>query len=765
MGSGSVPLPAALTDFRQESYWDQFFKASQGRAFEWYGEWAAMPGLFRELLGLRPERRPPLEILVPGCGNSRLSAALYDAGFHKIVNVDFNKRVVAEMLRLNVRARPLMRWQVMDITKMQFAGNSFDVVLDKGSLDALTGEPEEPQVAAEGLLSEVKRVLRDGGKYVCITLAQQHVIELLLGHFRSGWDVVVYQVQGESSDTSSSLQPLLVVATKTGSTEVSPVRSSLEEVNPAAANAEQMKCVVSVIEEENKVRTAFEAGRFGGTLEDQMIGEDCSDYDELSPGKVRAVKLGGHYPAVILDAKPDSGPHMFKAAVFLVPRGRAHEWLFSTEEGQWEIVEAAKAGRLIMVMLDTQQYPGSLAAVQDELSHVVKFFLPLDCKESKDIPYMTTDDGVHRRTVIEEINSPITGIIKVEDVVLEYKRSSEDGVSATTQSFYRRLIFDRNPNLIQSDAILVPYSAVADDAHQRAQKKKKKKSKAKESVQHTKQGAKEEYRVDHSQLASSYHAGMVAGLALITHNLDQSLSTKKPVRVMVVGLGAGLLPMFLHNHLPVDHIEVVELDGVIGDLAKRHFGFVENDRMKLHIGDGIEAVHAVGRIVEEPSIAELSDNLAASHISESSRPVKDQKLQVLIIDADAGDSSLEMSCPPQGFLEESFLGAAKAALVDGGVLVVNVVSRAAGAHSSSAAKLQKVFEEVYELKVDEDVNRVLFALPRESPVRTDSLTANLSSATRRLKQLATQFAPWQNGPTLEDFLQEGKIRLVPREHS
>ena len=84
----------------------------------------------------------------------------------------------------------------------------------------------------------------------------------------------------------------------------------------------QMKCVVSVIEEENKVRTAFEAGRFGGTLEDQMIGEDCSDYDELSLGKVRAVKLGGHYPAVILDAKPDFGPHMFTATIFLVPRVR-----------------------------------------------------------------------------------------------------------------------------------------------------------------------------------------------------------------------------------------------------------------------------------------------------------------------------------------------------------------------------------------------------------------------------------------------------------
>lgn len=111
-----VPLPAALTDFRQESYWDEFFKASKGRPFEWYGDWASLPDVFSQLLGLKP---PKLQILVPGCGNSALSATMYDAGFHSIVNVDFNKRVVTEMLRLHVRARPLMKWQVMDITKMQ----------------------------------------------------------------------------------------------------------------------------------------------------------------------------------------------------------------------------------------------------------------------------------------------------------------------------------------------------------------------------------------------------------------------------------------------------------------------------------------------------------------------------------------------------------------------------------------------------------------------------------------------------------------------
>lgn len=65
--------------------------------------------------------------------------------------------------------------------------------------------------------------------------------ELLLGQFRIGWDVVVYQVQDESNDSSSILQPLLVVATKTDSVKVSPVRFSLEEVNSAAANAEQVR--------------------------------------------------------------------------------------------------------------------------------------------------------------------------------------------------------------------------------------------------------------------------------------------------------------------------------------------------------------------------------------------------------------------------------------------------------------------------------------------------------------------------------------------
>jgi 2-polyprenyl-3-methyl-5-hydroxy-6-metoxy-1,4-benzoquinol methylase len=115
----AVPLPKSLKEFGDEKYWDDFFRASKGQAFEWYGSWADLPQLLQLHCGLRPDQQPSLQILVVGCGNSALSAHMYDAGFTSIVNVDFNRRVITEMLRLHVRARPLMRWLVMDITALQ----------------------------------------------------------------------------------------------------------------------------------------------------------------------------------------------------------------------------------------------------------------------------------------------------------------------------------------------------------------------------------------------------------------------------------------------------------------------------------------------------------------------------------------------------------------------------------------------------------------------------------------------------------------------
>ena len=61
---------------------------------------------------------------------------------------------------------------------MQFKAGSFHVAFDKGALDALMGEDTQAaDTAGSKLLAEVQRVLDPvDGCYICVTLAQTHVL-------------------------------------------------------------------------------------------------------------------------------------------------------------------------------------------------------------------------------------------------------------------------------------------------------------------------------------------------------------------------------------------------------------------------------------------------------------------------------------------------------------------------------------------------------------------------------------------------------------
>lgn len=129
---GAEQLLQTLGDFTSKENWDNFFKIrGNDDSFEWYAEWSELrdPLLAQLSADAPPGGAPasetsagtasPMQILVPGCGNSRLSEHLYDLGFKDITNIDFSKVVISDMLRRNVRARPGMRWRVMDMTAMQ----------------------------------------------------------------------------------------------------------------------------------------------------------------------------------------------------------------------------------------------------------------------------------------------------------------------------------------------------------------------------------------------------------------------------------------------------------------------------------------------------------------------------------------------------------------------------------------------------------------------------------------------------------------------
>lgn len=76
-------------------------------------------------------------MIVPGCGDSLLSEHTSLMG-HKVVSFDFEPGVITKMQQ----RKSLVSYQVGDMLNMAYADNSFDVVLDKGSYDALCVDTE-----------------------------------------------------------------------------------------------------------------------------------------------------------------------------------------------------------------------------------------------------------------------------------------------------------------------------------------------------------------------------------------------------------------------------------------------------------------------------------------------------------------------------------------------------------------------------------------------------------------------------------------------
>lgn len=60
--------------------------------------------------------------------------------------------------------------------------------------------------------------------------------------------------------------------------------------------------------------------------------------------------------------------------------------------------------------------------------------------------------------------------------------------------------------------------------------------------------------------------------------------------MLLVGLGGGGLPQFVHDFVPCAQMEVVELDSVVLEVAQTWFGFQMDERLKVILGDGLEHI-------------------------------------------------------------------------------------------------------------------------------------------------------------------------------
>ncbi|XP_042376681.1 eEF1A lysine and N-terminal methyltransferase-like isoform X2 [Zingiber officinale] len=605
-------------------------------------------------------------------------------------------------------------------------------------------EPEHGAKLGTKYLKEVKRVLKSGGKFLCLTLAESHVLALLFTELRFGWDTSIAIIP-QKIGSKSAFQTFLLVAVK-GKMGVLNQLSLLFEHHSINLKGEQVHSLLDAVENENKLRSQYSSGDdIVYSLEDLQLGAR-GNLKELLPGRRCQTILGNHgslyhYKAILLDSKQHSEPLLYHCGVFIVPKARANEWLFSSEEGQWLIVESSKAARLIMVFMDSRHTGASMDEIQKDLSPLVKGLAPDRSEDETLIPFMMAGDGIKQRDVIHEVTSTVTGHMIVEDVI--YDTAVEDPPNLKV---FRRLTFGRSSGLVQSEAllsdnILQSNPSAANKKGKVVSSRSRKKGGQKRSESHKLIHGSKSMKVDHSCLASLYHSGIVSGFALIATTLERIVSAGKKIRTYIIGLGAGLLPMFLRACLPFLQIEVVELDPIVLDLASEYFSFVEDDQLKVHIADGIHFIRDVDAVKSFPVNGTPTDSPADEN--------KTSGTKILIIDADSSDLSSGLSCPPTDFVEDSFLLSVRDFLSEGGIFIINLVSRSAAIKEKVILRLKAVFNQLFSLELEEDVNEILFAFPAKMCVDAD----NLPEAVVKLNSLMK--IPLPNGQ-----IESGRFRCL-----
>jgi len=180
---------------------------------------------------------------------------------------------------------------------------------------------------------------------------------------------------------------------------------------------------------------------------------------------------------------------------------------------------------------------------------------------------------------------------------------------------------------------------------------------------------------DHLELP--YARAMLLGVAFC----------QEPKRSLVVGLGGGTIPSFLHKHYPRTTIDVVDIDPDVVDVAKRFFGFRENDLVHAYVQDGRQFI-------------------------ERHRG----RYDIVFLDAFSSDAI------PYHLATREFLQAVRGSLTRDGIAVANVWSSTSNPlYDSMVRTYQDVFDELYIFEVQGAGNRIVIASQRKIRISRDDL--------------------------------------------
>ena len=175
-----------MPSYGEPEYWDKRYTIQKEKTFDWLEDWASLKPLIEKLIN------KDAKILMLGWGNALISQEMYDDGYKNITNIDISSVVIENMKEKNTE-RPEMTWEVMDVTNLSYSNETFDMAIDKSTIDALLCG-DRSFLAVARMTREVQRVLKTGGYYFVISYGRpdNRTVHFLRPHldFSLKWEKV-----------------------------------------------------------------------------------------------------------------------------------------------------------------------------------------------------------------------------------------------------------------------------------------------------------------------------------------------------------------------------------------------------------------------------------------------------------------------------------------------------------------------------------------------------------------------------------------------
>lgn len=179
-------------------------------SFEWIASYEEIRGYFDWTIryhgATKRSDRSSLNLLEIGCGTSGISEKLSrDYPALSITSTDYDEECIRHLCRQYPRTQN--RYEVLDILSdrdtPEVRFNSFDIILDKGTYDALLVEGSVVQV-----VENINRFLRDNGCYLLFSI---HSVDFMSNYFSStdsGLEILQIEpmvISGKASHCSVTL--------------------------------------------------------------------------------------------------------------------------------------------------------------------------------------------------------------------------------------------------------------------------------------------------------------------------------------------------------------------------------------------------------------------------------------------------------------------------------------------------------------------------------------------------------------------------------